>query len=268
MSTAPNNNVRLCEQSMLLEQDWRTIYETAFPAGEREPESRLQQLINDGKLLYHKTIGKQGELLCFSMVSLVSNFSFLAYIATDPNQRSGGYGSKHMKALLDLLKKTYPTQLGLFLEIESTNPKKSQPSADEKVVRQRRYGFYKRLGSKRLCRSMDYRVPSHSGDGSEHEFDLLFFNFGDKPLTHAEKAGVVTEIFERLYGLDKSHALVQQVTSSALTCSHSRCEDDDAPDTGNGGTASTQGDEKRDEKTAEKSTVEKSTPPAPEKLAS
>lgn len=260
MSTTPSNTVRLCEPSTTLEQDWRTIYETAFPAGEREPESRLQQLINDGKLLYHKTIGKNGELLCFSMVSLLSNFSFLAYIATDPNSRSGGYGSKHMKALLDLLKKSYPTHLGLFLEIESTNPKKSQLSPEEKTIRQRRLGFYKRLGSKRLCRSMNYRAPSHSGDGSEHEFDLLFFNFADKPLTHAEKAGVVTEIYERLYGLDKGHALVQQVSSAALACTHPQCEDDDQPDTSSGGNTSTQGDEKRDESTADKSsTVEKST---------
>lgn len=271
MSTAPLS-VRLCEPSTKLEQDWRTIYETAFPAGEREPESRLQQLINDGKLLYHKTIGKQGELLCFSMVSLLPNFSFLAYIATDPNQRSGGYGSKHMKALLDLLRKDYPTHVGLFLEIESTNPKKSQPSPEEKLVRQRRFGFYKRLGTKRFCRSMNYRAPSPSGDGSEHEFDLLFFGFADKPLTHAEKAGVVTDIFERLYGLDKSHTLVQQVTASALSCTHPHCEDDDdsSPGTGSGGTTNTQGDEKRDDKTATDSKVEKSTDdnPAPEKLAS
>lgn len=269
MSTAPST-VRLCEQSMILEQDWRTIYETAFPAGEREPEARLQQLITDGKLLYHKTVGKQGELLCFSMVSLVSNFSFLAYIATDPNQRSGGYGSKHMKVLLDLLKKNYPNQLGLFLEIESTNPKKSQLSADEKVVRQRRFGFYKRLGSKRLCRSMEYRVPSHSGDGSEHEFDLLFFNFADKPLTHAEKSGVVTDVFERLYGLDKSHTLVQQVAASALSCTHPQCEDDDQTDTTTtGGTPPlTQDNVKPDANPAPPIGIAASPEPASDKLAS
>ena len=233
------NNVRLCEASTILEQDWRTIYETAFPAGEREPESRLQQLINDGKLLYHKTIGKNGELLCFSMVSLAPDFSFLAYIATDPNQRSGGYGSKHMKALVDLLKQTYPAHVGMFLEIDSTAPKKSLLSAEEKTIRLRRLGFYKRLGSKRLCRTMNYRAPSRNGDGTEQEFDLLFFNFTANPINHAEKARIVSDIYERFYGLLPGDTLVASVTAEARGCSHQQCEDD--PDTTNGGNGSSPG---------------------------
>lgn len=224
--SSTTSSVRLCEASTKLEQDWRTIYETAFPAGEREPETRLQQLINDGRLLFHKTTGKQGELLCFSMISLLTNFSFLAYIATDPNQRSGGYGSKHMKELIQLLKNTYPNHLGLFLEIESTSPKKTQLSSEERATRQRRYAFYKRLGAKRVCRSMDYRAPSHSGDGTEHEFDLLFFNFTDKPLSHTDKSSVVCEIFVRLYELDQNHNLVKQLTTQAAACGSQSCEDD------------------------------------------
>lgn len=225
MSSTPSS-VRLCETSTKLEQDWRTIYQTAFPEGEREPESRLQQLIDDGKLLYHKTIGKNGELLCFSLVSLASDFSLLAYIATDPNQRSGGYGSKHMKALVDLLKQNYPNHIGLFLEIDSTNPRKDQLSAEEKTLRQRRLGFYKRLGAKRVCRSMQYRAPSRNGDGNEHEFDLLFFNFGTNVLNHEEKARVVGDIFDRFYGLSLNDTLVSQITSQARSCTHQACEDE------------------------------------------
>lgn len=222
---SPTNAVRLCEQSSKLEQDWRDLYTAAFPASEQEPEARLQNLIDTGKLLYHKTVGKNGELLCFSMVSLAPDFSFLAYIATDPRQRSGGYGSKHMRALIDLLKKQYPTQIGLFLEIESTNPRNQTLSDEDKNTRKRRLDFYRRLGSKRLCRSMQYLAPSKNGQ-SELELDILFFNFGTGTLDHKEKERIVAEIYQRFYELQTSDQLVVKVLARVGSCTHPKCEEE------------------------------------------
>lgn len=221
-------SVRLCEVSTRLEQDWRDLYTSAFPLAEQEPEEKPQMLIDSRRLLYHKTVGKQGELLCFSLVSLAPDFSFLAYIATDPKQRSGGYGSKHMRALIDLLKLQYPNHIGLFLEIESTNPRLIKLSDEEKNVRQRRLSFYRRLGAKRLCRSMQYLTPNRDGDG-EHELDILFFNFSAKALDHKEKQKIVSEVYERFYELPLDNPLVVKVISKITSCTHQKCEEE-APD--------------------------------------
>jgi ribosomal protein S18 acetylase RimI-like enzyme len=238
--SSPATNVQLCELSLTLDQAWRDLYTTAFPLNEQEPESKLQNLITSGRLLYHKTSGKHGELLCFSMVSLAPDFSFLAYIATDPNQRSGGYGSKHMRALLDYLKQRYPSHIGLFLEIESTNPRLIKLAEEDKKVRQRRLGFYRRLGAKRLCREMHYLAPSRTGSG-ETELDILFFNSSDQPLDHSGKAKIVSEIYERFYELQPGDPLVSKVLPKLTSCSHPKCEDEPADSSGSGtdSTAST-----------------------------
>lgn len=222
MST--NQTIRLCELATKLEQDWRDLYTAAFPSSEREPESKLQNHIDSGRLLFHKTIGKQGELLCFSMVSLAPDFSLLAYIATDPKQRSGGYGSKHMRALLDYMKQHYPEHLGLMLEIESTNPKSSKPEGEEKAARQRRLAFYRRLGAKRLCRQMQYLVPSKSGSG-ELELDLLYFRFGEKVPEQETKKRIVKEIFQRFYELPAEDPLIARAISGIGPCLEGKCED-------------------------------------------
>ncbi|MBX9686216.1 MAG: GNAT family N-acetyltransferase [Candidatus Obscuribacterales bacterium] len=223
MSTTAN--VRLCELSTTLDQDWRTLYTSAFPVAEQEPEQKLQNLIDTNRLLYHKTVGKQGELLCFSMLSLAPDFTFLAYIATDPNQRSGGYGSKHMRALIDQIKQQNPGHVGMFLEIDSTNPRNIKLTDEEKNIRQRRLSFYRRLGAKRLCRGMNYSTPARTGTG-DHELDVLFFPFNDKALDHTEKQRIVLEIYQRFYCLNSTDAIVSDALASIKSCPHSHCEDE------------------------------------------
>lgn len=222
-------NVQLCELSLTLDQAWRELYTSAFPLEEQEPENKLQTLIASGRLLYHKTTGKQGELLCFSMVSLAPDFSFLAYIATDPKQRSGGYGSKHMRALIDQLKQQYPNHIGLMLEIESTNPQLLKLSDEDKTIRQRRLAFYRRLGARSFCRQMHYVAPSRTGSG-EHELDLLFFNFTDRAIEHTSKAKIVSEIYQRFYELPAEDPLVAKVLPQVSNCSHPKCEEEDPKD--------------------------------------
>ncbi len=91
----------------------------------------VRTLLTSGTMLLHKTTDGHGALQCFSLVTVLSNNVLLAYIATDQTKRSSGVGSKHMKVLIDLLKKLYPTYIGLFLEIESTK-EKNLPADEEK----------------------------------------------------------------------------------------------------------------------------------------
>ncbi|MBY0549986.1 MAG: hypothetical protein K2W95_22115 [Candidatus Obscuribacterales bacterium] len=234
MNTA--SEIKICELFTVLEDDWRNLYDAAFPANERETESKLAQLIAAGRMLYHKTTGKNGEMLCFSMVSLAPDFSFLAYIATDPNQRSAGVGSKHMKRLLELLKTQYPGTKGLLLEIDATHPKKSTISEDERKIRQRRLGFYRRLGAKKLCTGLQFLGPSRKSGGQDAELDLLIHSFTDEKLDCATKKRLVAEIYQRFYCLDMDEQVVTEVLGHyGDCCGHDAdCPEDtsDAPISG------------------------------------
>src|SRR5271170_5194276 len=116
------NTTLLCQPSTGQEDDWKNLYESSFPQDERMAVAELRRLLSNGSMMLHKTVNKTGELLCFSLTFPVPNSDFvlLSYIATDPTKRSGGFGSKHMKRLIEILKAQYPNHLGLFLEIEST----------------------------------------------------------------------------------------------------------------------------------------------------
>ena len=203
--------IKICEVATVVEDDWHKLYDAAFPANERETESKLTQLIAVGRMLYHKTIGKDGELLCFSLVSLAPDFSFLAYLATDPNQRSAGVGSKHMKRLLELLRSQPEGSKGMLLEIDATNPKKTVISEDERKIRQRRLSFYRRLGAKKLCTGLEFLGPSRKSGGTDAELDLLIHPFSSEKLDCQTKRRLVSEIYQRFYCLDLDETLVTTV---------------------------------------------------------
>ncbi len=225
------SEVKICELFTELEDDWRKLYDSAFPANERESESKLTQLISVGRMLYHKTIGKNAEMLCFSMVSLAPDFSFLAYLATDPNQRSSGVGSKHMKRLLELLKEQFPNSEGMLLEIDATNPRKVSITDEEKKIRQRRLAFYRRLGARKLCTGLQFLGPARKSGGSEVELDLLFFSFSNEKLDCHTKKRLVSEIYQRFYCLDPDEPIVTTVMGHFDDCvKHDADCPEEAPD--------------------------------------
>lgn len=217
MSTT--GEIKICELFTVLEDDWRKLYDSSFPANERESETKLAQLIAAGRMLYHKTIGKNGELLCFSMVSLAPDFGFLAYLATDPNQRSAGVGSKHMKRLLELLKEQFPGHEGMLLEIDATNPRKISITDEESKIRQRRMAFYRRLGARKLCSRLQFLGPARKSGGSDVELDLLFFSFSNEKLDCQTKKRLVSEIYQRFYCLDLDEPIVTTVMGQFGDCS-------------------------------------------------
>jgi hypothetical protein len=227
-----SNQIRLCEPSTVLDEAWRRLYEAAFPAGERESEEKLKQRMAEGKTLYHRTLSEQGDLLGFTMVSLASNFSFLAYMATDPARRSGGIGTKHLKRLVELLQEQYPNHVGLFLEIEATDPDTIQISDEERITRKRRLTFYERVGARVVCDQAVYLTPSYSQPGVYWEGDLLCIEFGDKVCKH-QVARVISEIYSRFYNLPPRHELVRKVLTEFQQCT-GKCKEDShcCPDSG------------------------------------
>ncbi len=206
-----SSSAQLCQPSNGQESDWSKLYETAFPQDERMPLADVQVMISNNTMLLHRTTNAAGELLCFSLVTPMSNFSLLAYIATDQTKRSSGVGSKHRKELSKVLKASYhQTQIGLFLEIEST--KEANLSVDETTMRKRRLAFYQRLHCKRLC-GKDYFLPSYAAGVAHRAGELLWYEFGAAVDKDSTVAQVIAEIYTRGYGISSSHATYVQVLS-------------------------------------------------------
>lgn len=198
----------LCQPSTGQEDDWKNLYESSFPQDERMPAEEIRQLLNKGQMILHRTLNKQGELLCFSLIFPITDFTLLSYLATDPTKRSGGYGSKHMKQLIQLLKAQYPGHLAVFLEIESTREKGLDPEAQK--LRNRRLDFYQRLGAKRFRKN--YFCPNlGQPGGAPRAAELLWIEFGTQTVDDAILARVIKEIYERAYQLPSADPLVQQV---------------------------------------------------------
>ena len=213
---------KLCQLSSGQEDDWKLLYETAFPADERSPVDELRKLISSGSMLLHKTVNKDGELLCFSLVNVMSNFALLAYIATDTTKRSSGVGSKHMKQLIQTLRAQYPTFTALFLEIEST--KEAGLDADTQKMRNRRLAFYQRLGAKRL--KQKYGMPSFAKKGSKAAGELLWIELTNSCVFDADLPNVILEIFQKGYGLPSTDANVQAIIAqwaATVSTSGSTC---------------------------------------------
>lgn len=217
------SKLNLCLPSAGQEEDWRQLYEAAFPVDERMTLSDLLQLLADKKILLHRTTDETGGLLCFSIVTPMSNFALLAYIATDQSKRSGGVGSKHMRALLDILKAAYPAHLGLFLEIESTREKGL--SAEDEKVRMRRLQFYLKLGAKRLS-DKDYILPSFVKGAPPRQGELLWFEFQNTLDDDPErKVGpVVCEIYTRSYGVPTTDGHFTRVMGQFPAVDQATCQ--------------------------------------------
>jgi hypothetical protein len=229
MST--HTTAAVCQPSNGQETDWSTLYESAFPADERMALADVQAMLTSKTMLLHRTTNAAGELLCFSLVTPMSNFSLLAYIATDQTKRSTGVGSKHMKELLNTLKNTYQqSHVGLFLEIEST--REANLSVDETANRKRRLAFYQRLNCRRLT-GKDYLLPSYTAGGAARAGELLWYEYGAPIDAGLDKFAVVSqvisEIYTRGYGLAVTDPSYVQVMAQFATS---------APAAGNTGTAS------------------------------
>jgi hypothetical protein len=208
-----DGSTNLCQISKTgHEDDWKNLYESSFPADERHPVDDLRKLITGGTVILHRTTNKAGELLCFSIVNVMSDFSLLAYIATDSTKRSTGVGSKHMKKLIEELKTAHPTHVGMFLEIEST--KEAGLDADTHKARARRLAFYQRLGAKRMHKS--YLMPSYGtaqGTAEARQGELLWVEFTASCITEATLPRIIEEIFCKAYGLPNTDKTVQKVLS-------------------------------------------------------
>jgi hypothetical protein len=194
----------LCLLSTGKEEDWAQVYENSFPPEEQASLAVLRQSFSEGKRLLHRTLGDDGKLICFSVVSLQATFAWLDYLAsTNPG---GGAGRLHLLELLKLLTEEHPEFRGLFFDVETpTTPGLDRETAE---IRRRRINFYTRLGGKRMPPEKEYLMPNFIPGEPPIPAELMWFEFGQQA---ADLGQVVRTMYQFIFGLGPDNLLTKQI---------------------------------------------------------
>ncbi len=115
----------------------KALYFDAFPEVERKPFPYMEELCASGKMEMLAVV-ENGEFIGLDINMLAKNAAILDYFAISPEKRSGGYGSRALRLILERFQGQK-----LIFEIETQDP-----SAENAVDRKRRKDFYLRNGVK------------------------------------------------------------------------------------------------------------------------
>jgi len=185
--------------------DFKRVYETSLPAGEREPTDRVL------------TAMRKGEMLCFGAMEgdhlrglavvrrlggAAQGIDFLVYLAVDADYRSGGTGSI---LLTNCLRSLNPKH-GMVLEVEDTR----DANALNKQQRLDRVKFYVRNGGLMVEKAPDYRAPDSEHDGQTLTMQLMWIPTNTKMPNFELLKACVAALMTDGYGLPSAHRLVAE----------------------------------------------------------
>lgn len=130
------------------------LYEQTFPAYERVPVAWIQESILAKKAQLWVGYYQQELALMSILYTLPSkDFILLVYLATVPHLRNIKIGSQFLNYIIDFVKNQSKT---LVLEVEHPD------FGEDRELKQRRVGFYQRLGAKKL-QNILYILPALDG---------------------------------------------------------------------------------------------------------
>ncbi|KPQ32883.1 MAG: putative acetyltransferase [Phormidium sp. OSCR] len=174
------------------------IYEEAFPLSEQIPRSLVEDRIDSG--VYELWVGQRGQEVVFMAILYTlrdSDLVLLGYIATHPEARNQGIGSRFFRQVLTALQER---DRYLLLEVELPN------EADP--MTQRRYGFYQRLGALFL-QDVRYILPPLSG-GEPTEMCLAIAPGYKTPTLAGDRVRqLLCQLFQEVYERPLSDPLLQ-----------------------------------------------------------
>lgn len=152
-----------------------SLYQAAFPEEEKKPEELLLALAGQGKMEL-LAVAENGEFLGLMMNMLSPGTALLDYFAIAPDKRSGGYGGRAIRKMLECFKdKKY------ILEIEMQDAQ-----AENALDRKRRKAFYLRNGLKETgvfanVYQTDFELLTPDGSLSYEEYvAMLEFILGEE----------------------------------------------------------------------------------------
>ncbi|CAD5954848.1 hypothetical protein PCC9214_02793 [Planktothrix tepida] len=130
------------------------LYEQTFPAYERVSVACIQEAILAKKAqLWGGYYQDQLALMSILYFLPSQDFILLAYLATVPHLRNIKIGSQFLNYIIDFVKNQSKT---LVLEVEHPD------FGEDRELKQRRVGFYTRLGAKTL-KNIIYILPALDG---------------------------------------------------------------------------------------------------------
>ena len=151
----------------------KELYANAFPAVERRPIEKLNEMIKSDEN-NHLYVIKEGNLaIGFALVYEFVNekIVLLDYMVIKDSFQKRGIGSKLLQYCIDSIQSR--DFLGLLLEIQLENVDDS----DEQQIRKDRISFYQKFGAKTF-ENVEYYIPPQVGDVAER-MHLMMIPFND-----------------------------------------------------------------------------------------
>lgn len=134
------------------QNDWKRVYDEAFPPYEQRPISELFDLVEQQDAIKMQVVvDEQTVVGIVYLCEIGLSKAFILYFAIDANIQSKGYGGR----ALTMLQERYPG--GIILEAEQTGTQ-----AENEEQRVRRYDFYMRNGLE------DKQLISENSGGTFH----------------------------------------------------------------------------------------------------
>jgi GNAT superfamily N-acetyltransferase len=173
------------------------IYRSSFPANERHPASSIaERLAMRRYWLFIEEADHKAVFMAILYPIRGTDFILLDYMATAEGFRNQGIGSAFLRYALDLLKARSSNEQ-LFLEVE--NP----ACGDNREQRQRRVGFYRRLGTK-VLEGVRYVLPPLSGDQPTEMVLMVFPKPGLERLPGTVVRELILRVYHELYCRDEA----------------------------------------------------------------
>ena len=140
----------------------KELYANAFPAVERRPIEKLNEMIKNDENNHLYVIKEDSLAIGFALVYEFVNekIVLLDYMVIKDSFQKRGMGSKLLQYCIDSIQSR--DFLGLLLEIQLENVDDS----DEQQIRKDRISFYQKFGAKTF-ENVEYYIPPQVGDVAE-----------------------------------------------------------------------------------------------------
>ena len=140
----------------------QAIYEDSFPPSEREPFADIAASIASRflMLLVAHEDNERAGIMSFVLVTTLPdvNLAYLPYFATHRNSRNQGVGARLFTFMVDYLARVGEWG-ALIWEVEPPNPD------DPGDLKNRRIGFYERMGAQVITSATSYCMPNFETGG-------------------------------------------------------------------------------------------------------
>jgi len=183
--------------------DFKRVYETSLPAGEREPTDQVLAAMRKGEMLCFGAMEGEhlrGLAVVRRLRGGAQGIDFLVYLAVDGEYRSGGTGT----ILLTNCVRSLSPKHGMVLEVEDTR----DTNASNKQQRLDRVKFYGRNGGVMVEKAPEYRAPDSEHAGQTLTMQLMWIPTNTKMPDYALLKACVAALMTDGYGLPSAHPLV------------------------------------------------------------